>query len=373
MSSTPDPPAAAPSTAAPPRLATRASLLLCLLLASSPCFARAGARQDTPLISPQTSQRQRPRRVLPVDEPAEGALESDEVVRVDTDLVRVEVTVTDARGMPVRNLRAEDFKLYEDGEERRVSYFNVERRGGAPRPVAVGFAVDVSGSVTAEEVLRLGDAMRAFAAQMRGREAVFAVMSFGTDVKVQQPFTDDPRKLERAAQRIARDVSGHSTHAYDAVDDAIRLLARKAPRTRGRRLLKRAVVVVSDGFPVGDTVSPGTVIERAQAADVSIYSVTLPSYSRLLASADGARSPLPTPFDVSGVVEKTGGTSVYATDKDFAPLFKALAEEVTSAYVLAYYPPEEKRRDGRTHALRVEAPPGLYVRQSRTGYKSGDK
>jgi hypothetical protein len=135
--------------------------------------------------------------------------------------------------------------------------------------------------------------------------------------------------------------------------------------------MKRAVVVVTDGFPVGDTVSAPTVIERANAADVSIYTLTLPSFSRMLASAE--RKPLPTPLDVSGLAEKTGGTSLYATDKDFGPIFRALASEVTASYVLAFYPPEEKRRDGRFHTIRIEAPRGLTVRQSRPGYKSSDK
>ena len=79
------------------------------------------------------------------------------------------------------------------------------------------------------------------------------------------------------------------------------------------------------------------------------------------------------PLDVSGLVEKTGGTNFYATADDYEPLFKALAEEVTSTYVLAFYPPEENRRDGRYHAVRVEAPRGLRVRQSRAGYKGGEK
>jgi hypothetical protein len=132
--------------------------------------------------------------------------------------------------------------------------------------------------------------------------------------------------------------------------------------------MKRAVVVVTDGFPVGDTVAPETVIERANTADVSVYVVTLPSYSRLMVAAN--RTPLPTPLDVSGLVEMTGGKSVYANEKDYDPLFRALAEEVTSSYVLAFYPPEEKRHDGKFHAIRVEGPGGLRLGQSRPGYQA---
>jgi VWFA-related protein len=335
-----------------------ACLSVCLL--SPPPVSHAQTQEEPPP----------PRAPLKRQTPQDESIESDEILRVDTDLVLVDVLVTDAEGRPVRNLRPEDFKVYEDGEPREVAFFNVERKGGVERPVAVVFAVDVSGSMTVEEMLRLQTAMRAFSKGMAERPASFALMSFGMNAKVHQSFTSDPQKLNRAFERLAREIEGLSTHTYDAVDDAIRLLVRSAPRTRERRLMKRAVVVVTDGFPVGDTVSPKTVIERANAAEVSVYTVTLPSYSRLLAPAERARAPLPTPLDVSGLAEKTGGTSVYANDKDYGPLFKALAEEVTSSYVLAFYPPEQNRRDGRFHTIRIEAPRGYTVRQSRTGYQA---
>ena len=46
------------------------------------------------------------------------------------------------------------------------------------------------------------------------------------------------------------------THGTATVGTAVRLLVRDAPRERGGRLTKLAVVVVTDGFPVGDTVAP---------------------------------------------------------------------------------------------------------------------
>ncbi len=326
---------------------------------------RGQERQQQQATPPEM--RERPRRVSPLTATQD---ETEEVLRIDTDLVLVDVTVTDAEGRLVRNLRSEDFKLYEDGSERPVSFFNIEKRGGAVRPVAVMFAVDVSGSMTAVEIARMGEAMRAFSKRLADRSVVFAVIGFGMNAKIVQSFTGDPQKLERAFERLARDLNGLSTHTYDAVDDAIRYIVRAAPRTRERRLIKRAVVVITDGFPVGDTVAAKTVIERANAAEVSVYTVTLPSYSRQIASVANEHAPLPTPLDVSGLAEKTGGTSVYATDKEYEPLFKALAEEVTSTYVLAFYPPEEKRRDGRFHSIRIEAPRGLNVRQNRPGYQA---
>src|SRR5437879_6220077 len=72
---------------------------------------------------------ERPRRAMPAQN------EPQDVIKVDTDLVPVDVTVTDAKGRLVRNLRKEDFKLYEDGVARSIASFNIEKIEGAPRPV----------------------------------------------------------------------------------------------------------------------------------------------------------------------------------------------------------------------------------------------
>jgi len=333
------------------------SLLLVLLMA----LATPGVPQN-PSAPPQ----QRPRKVYPNEQ------EPEDVVRVDTDLVSVDVTAMDPMGRPIRNLKQEDFKVYSDNVEQTISFFQIEKRQGEMRPLAVVFALDVSGSMTTEELIRLRAALQSFSSYLVDYPALYAVMTFGMRVKQLQKFTADPRKLDESLERILKDApSGLSTHTYDAVDDAIRLLVRSAPRTRERRLMKRAVVVVTDGFPVGDTVKPETVIERANAADVSVFVVTLPSYSRVMASS--TQVPLPTPLDVSGLAELTGGRNVYANERDYAPLFRALAEEVSSAYVLAFYPPEEKRRDGQVHTIRVEGPRGLTLRQSRSDYRAANK
>lgn len=308
---------------------------------------------------------QRPREVFPRNE------EPDDVLKINTDLVSLDVVATDSDGRPIRNLRQEDFKLYLDEVEQPLSFFQIERRSGQPRPLAVVFAIDISGSMTPEEMERLRSALNAFSAKLAGHQALYAVMAFGMNVKVLQKFTSETYKLDRVFERIAREPNGLSTHTYDAVDDAVRLLVRHAPRTRERRLMKRAVVVVTDGFPVGDTVSSRTVIERANAADTSIYVVTLPSYSRM--TTVSTQTPLPTPLDVSGLADLTGGRSVYAEETNYDQLFRALAEEVSSAYVLAFYPPELKRRDGQFHSIRIEGPSGLTLRQSRPGFQAESK
>lgn len=332
---------------------TQAAIVICCLtffslLIASPSFAQLTRSRRT----------EQARLGLRLDTPV------DDVLRIDTDLVALDVRVTDCYSREVPNLKPEDFRLYEDGSERPISFFSIQRKKGSQQPVAVVFALDVSGSISLEEMGRLRVAMSVFSDWLAGRPSVFAVVSFGMNVRVLQTFTSELEKFDRAFDRLMKESGGLSTHTYDAVDDAIRMLTRKAPRTRGHKLMKRAVVVVTDGFPVGDTVAPQTVIERANAAEVSIYTITLPSFS--LAATTG--SFLPTPLDVSGLVDGTGGLGIYATDTNFEPLLSALAAEVTSSYVLAFYPTDEKRRDGEFHSIRVDLPLGLSSRQSSRGY-----
>ena len=209
----------------------KTSALFFVVLLGAASLPRVLAQDTTPKT-------QRPRQVFPKDEQ-----QSDEVIRVDTDLVSVDVVAYDAEGRPVRNLKQEDFKVYLDGNEQPLSFFQIERRSGEPRPLAVVFALDISGSMTGEEMERLRSALSAFSTRLAGHPALYAVMSFGMNVKVLQKFTSEADKLDRAFDRIAREPNGLSTHTYDAVDDAIRLLVRHAPRTRERRLMKRAVLV----------------------------------------------------------------------------------------------------------------------------------
>lgn len=292
--------------------------------------------------------------------------QSDDIIRVDTELIPFEVTITDADGKPVRGLEAKDFKLFEDGLERPIEFFEPIKKSGGGRPLSIVFALDVSGSVTPGELLELRESLRNFVKRLADYDSYFAVMTFGMQVKTLQSFTNRPDKLEKTFEKILGEQDGLSTHAYDAVDDAIRLIKKKSPPEIKQKIPKRAVILITDGFPVGDTVTPKTVIERANNSETTVYSVLLPSFSRLQKN----KKPLPTPLEASGLLERTGGRAFYAGEKSFEPLFKALAEEITASYVLAFYPKAENEQNKKIHQVRIEAPKGLQVKQNRAGYKS---
>jgi Ca-activated chloride channel homolog len=282
------------------------------------------------------------------------------VLRIDTDVVAVDVTAVDRAGNYVRDLRADEFRLFVDGRERRIDFFNVTDEAALSRPLAVVFALDLSGSLKPEETETLRQAALKFTDLMKG-DSVFAAMAFNYDVKILQDFTPEAKKIERAFAGVKR-FEG-STRIYDALDRAVTMLARRAPRERRNLLLRRVVVVITDGFDSASIIDKRELIRRAQAAGVTVYSVTLPSY--ILSATRGTERVI-TPLDASRVVAATGGRDFAADARDFTPVFKALAEEIRSSYGLAYYP---EMRDGQPHELRVETSrPGVRLRASRTSF-----
>jgi Ca-activated chloride channel family protein len=292
------------------------------------------------------------------------AQEPEEVERIDTKLITFEVTVTDRNGSPVQNLKASDFSVFEDGVERTIDFFQPIKKD-AGRPLSVVFALDVSGSMTDDEMGRLRFAMQSFISRLADYNSYFAVVSFAMEVRTLQSFTNRRDKLERSFDKLVRDQVGLSTHAYDAVDDSIRLIARKSPKVIKGNYPKRAVVLISDGFPVGDVISPETLIERANAAETTVYAVILPSYSRLQTD----KKPLITPLEASGLVERTGGKSFYANSRSFEALFRELAEDITASYAIAIYPDDGENPRDRPRKVTIGSKAGFTVRQNRTEYK----
>ncbi len=300
-----------------------------------------------------------------VQKPENSPPQSPSTVRIDTDLVTLDVTVTDKNGNYVRDLRPEEFQVFEDGKTKKMDFFAVSDQSTMSRPLAVVFALDSSGSLKLEETKMLRDSALKFTELMRG-ESVFAAMTFNYKVKVLQGFTDDPRKLEKALAKV--DHFEGSTRIYDALDQAITLLNRQAPRSRKNRPVRRVIIVISDGFDSASIIDRQELIRRAIAAGVTVYSITLPSY--ILSPTQSTERVL-TPLDATRVVSATGGLDFAADVKDFTPIFKALAEEIRASYALAYYP---DKSDGKFHDLSVKITRSeMKLRISRTGYLATEK
>lgn len=288
--------------------------------------------------------------------------QSDQAIKLATDLVTVDATVTDKDGNFIRKLKAEDFVVYEDGQPQKLEFFEANEEAAFTRPLAIVFLLDISGSIEPEQLLKQREAAQSFIKLVRP-DSAFAVVSFASEFRVLQDFTGDIGKIDRAFQRI-KDVGG-STRLFGSIDRSISMLKR-APRFRNGRRLRRVIVAITDGIDSVDPVDQPDLVRRATEAEVTVYSITLPWYSPALG---GNR--ILTLLDVSRIVPLTGGKDFSADARDFTPAFKAIAEEIKSAYTLAYYPPEKGRGDGRSHQIRVEVrKSGAIVRASRDSYQA---
>jgi Ca-activated chloride channel homolog len=291
-----------------------------------------------------------------------SAQKRDQAIKIETDLVILDATVTDKDGAFIRDLKRDEFTVYDDGVPQTLDFFEANEKTSLTRPLAVVFAFDTSGSIKPEEVVRQREATENFIHLVQP-ESVFAVLTFNYEIRVIQDFTSDPRRISQAFARIG-DASG-STRMFGAIDQAITMLKR-APRFRDGRRLRRVIVVVTDGIG-SDSLDQDYLADRANDAGVTVYSITLPSYMPGLGTGQRAMTLL----DASRIVPRTGGSDFSADAGDFAPIFKAIAEEIRSSYTLAYYPPPERRRDGKVHQIRIEVKkPGSIVRASRSSYTS---
>ena len=295
--------------------------------------------------------------VLPQDE--------EEVIRVRTDLVVVPVYVTDGRGRRVPGLTRQDFQVRDNGRPVETVHF----AAGAER-VALLFLLDASGS-TREIVTQQSETALALFSRFGERSRV-GVIQFRESPEQTQPFTRDLRAA-RAAFQIAP-LPDRRTAIFDSALAAVGAFASETADPAERRI----VVLISDGLDTASTTPAASAVEAARAAGVSFYVIHVPLYApregRLVARrpSKGFRE----------LAEKTGGQFFVVGDArssldpraehDLSPIFRAIAEDLQSQYVLGYHADAAGQEPG-THRVEVRlASPRdrrLRVRQLREVYE----
>ena len=184
-------------------------------------------------------------------------VDAGDVIRVSTTLITIPVSVMDRDGRYVPNLLKDDFRIWEDGVEQDVAFFQ-----SVDKPFSVVLMLDTSPS-TQFRLEDIQDAAYTFVTQLRPDDRVM-VVSFNDDIKVLSEFTTDRSKLQRAIQRAKTD---DGTRLYDAID---MVMNQHLSRIQGRK----AIVLFTDGV---DTTSRRADYESnlldAQELDALIYPV----------------------------------------------------------------------------------------------------
>ncbi|MGH9929425.1 MAG: VWA domain-containing protein [Pyrinomonadaceae bacterium] len=190
-------------------------------------------------------------------------VDAGDVIRVNTTLVTLPVSVMDRDGRYIPNLRKEDFRLWEDGVEQNVAVFS-----SVDKPFSVVLMLDTSGSTR----FRLDDIQNAaitFVNQLRQDDRVM-VVSFDDQVRVLTEFTSDRSRLRDA---IRRTQTGDGTKLYDALD---LVMNQRLNSVDGRK----AIVLFTDGV---DTTSKhasyASNVRDAEELDALIYPVQYDTYT----------------------------------------------------------------------------------------------
>ncbi len=282
-------------------------------------------------------------------------------MRLESNITTVDFAAVDRNGQYVTDLTAQEITLLHDGRPYPIAFFDSQMQRTLTRALAVVFALDTSESI-GQQIADQQHAARQFVSLVQ-QQSVFAVLGFNDKVRIFQKFTSKPDLIMRGFGKA--EAVGGRTRLYDALDRAISMLTHDVSEFRGDQRLRRVIVVFTDGFDYTSTIDRKELIRRANNAGVTIYSVTVPSYYMTISG----RQRVPTLLDASGIVSATGGRDFSTEEKDFTPIFRALAEEIHSGYALAYYPPAHDLKDGRYHEIKVTTSrPGATVRQSRPGF-----
>jgi len=274
--------------------------------------------------------------------------QDDDVIRTNTDLVVLNITVTDKGGQYAKGLKASDFKVFEDGVEVKpdmIASFSLQES-----PYAAVVLLDSSGSMEERFSLARSAAIR-FLDGLRD-EDVAAVYRFDSKVERVQEFSGG-RDLAPIAYAIH--AKGMTT-LNDAIVEASKTLA-------DRPEVRKAIVVLSDGMDTYSKASSDKAVESALAVGASIYAVDMSSVE-----VGGRRQ---SALSLKGFADKTGGKFV-ATPGGPAlrDAFTGIADELGHQYTLSYRPVNQKR-DGKWRTLEVKlvGRDGLSVR-TRKGYRA---
>jgi VWFA-related protein len=275
--------------------------------------------------------------------------QEDDVVRVDTDLVVLNVTVLDKDGQYVPGLKLSDFKLFEDGRE--VPLNLISTFGAHESPFASVVLLDTSGSMESRMTLGRSAAIR-FLDGLRP-EDVAAVYYFDSRVERVQDFS--------SARDLAPMAFGLRAKGMTALYDAI---IRAAETLAARTEPRKAIVVLSDGMDTQSRASSGKALDAALAVNAGIYAVDMS------ATAGAGTNSQQTAQLLKNFAEKTGGRFI-ATPGGPAlrDAFASIAQELGHQYIIAFRP-ANKAHDGKWRTLDLKlSRPELTVR-TRKGYRA---
>lgn len=304
----------------------------------------------------------------------------EDIVRIDTSLVQLNIGVADQQGRPITNLRRENFAVYEEGVRQNVMSFE-----STTAAFSLALLLDTSGS-TLSFRQNLKFAAFRFIDALAAEDRV-AVIGFSERTELLTKFTADRKQI---AWAIDRAEGRGGTELYAALDYALKQLAGEGKR-------RKAIIVLTDGLDTSmrnldraasakastdeeaiAAIRPeanrafAAVLDAADRQGVTIYPLALPS-------GDLKRLPIISP-QITGIytaararldalARRTGGqVSDIRHLQDLARTYAAVAADLRTLYTVSYQSSSGRERDGKWRAIRIEIDQPDLIARTRPGY-----
>lgn len=293
---------------------------------------------------------------------AEEQLPSQEdTIKLDTNLVTLDVTVIDQNNQPVSNLTKDNFTVFEDKIAQKVEDVSREEV-----PVSVGFVIDTSGSMRSR-LQTVADATVGLVRQLREDDEGF-LSQFKAEPELVQDFTSDKRELEDAVGELF-------TSGGTALLDAIIATADYAHEKGKRR--RKALVIISDGLEKNSSVKEKEVLEAIKEDEVQIYLVGFLDEDESDKGLFGKPSSKKAKELLSRLADDSGGKAFFPKDITEMPAIAAqIAKDIRTQWVVTYYPTNDQL-DGTFRSVKVTVAAKdnrkLIARTRQGYYAKGDK
>jgi len=283
---------------------------------------------------------------------APAAAQKPPVFPVTLDLVNVTVTVRDAQGGLVSDLKQDDFTILEDGRPQRVQLFAPAATPEERDELALnlGMLFDTSESMRDDLRLSQESAVRFLEAIPRAKDLL--LVFFDRDIRISRYSSENQQGI--FSRILETKGSGHT-----ALRDAIGVYVSRVADTNGRKVL----VVFTDGDDTTSQISQQDVQRLVRSSEVTIYPVAFPG-ERRANSADALRAR----SFLHGLAEATGGQVFQpSASRELAAIYTTILDELGSQYVLGYVS-DNPARDGKFRRITVTlSRPELKLRH-RKGY-----
>jgi Ca-activated chloride channel family protein len=319
-----------------------AACLAVAFFACSPCWAFQASGVDTavsilPRFRPAVSNGQ---TLLPRAD-----------IRVDSALVLVPAQVTNSLGVPITDLRKEDFKVFEDGVEQPITNFSLE-----DAPLSIGLLFDISGSMR-NKIKKSTEAAAAFFKTSNPQDEFFLV-EFGDRPKLTVPFTSD---ADEVYDRIAHVKPFGRTALLDAIHMAM-------GQMKHARNTRKALVIVSDGGDNRSRHSEREIKNAMLEGDVQVYAMgifdTEEGPKRSIEEQNG-------PKLLEELADLTGGREYPVTSLDDLPFISArIGNQLRNQYLLGYSP-VNRERDGKYRTIHLAISRARELLNLRVYYRHG--